>query len=424
MKILIKSTKIIDSSSKHNNKICDVLINNNKIEKIAKSIQIDSDTKIFKSENLHLSQGWFDMHVNFGQPGFEQRETINNGLRSAAQGGFTEVLLMPNTQPVIDNSTMVEFIKGYNKDSIVTIQVAGTLTKDQKGENIVEMHDMINSGCLAFTDDKKSIQSNELMKIALLYIKDTKSLIMNFPNDKKLQNKGVINEGVISTHLGLKGIPNIAEEMMIDRDITLSCYTDSKIHESYISTEKSVEKIKYAKEKGINISSDVAVHNIFLTEDKVNNFDSRYKVLPPLRTEQDNKAIINGLIDGTIDAITSDHSPYEIETKKIEFDNAAFGIIGLESLFGLIIKNLEKHLDLHQIIEKISSNPRNILGIQNHSIEEGNIANITLFNPKIEWDFTEKNIISKSKNSPFIGEKLKGKALAIYNNNKFLELSI
>ena len=364
------------------------------------------------------------MHVNFGQPGFEQRETINNGLKSAAQGGFTEVLLMPNTQPVIDNSTMVEFIKGYNKDSIVRIQVAGSLTNDQKGENIVEMHDMINSGCLAFTDDKKSIQSNELMKIALLYIKDTKSLIMNFPNDKKLQNKGVINEGVISTHLGLKGIPNIAEEMMIDRDITLSCYTDSKIHESYISTEKSVEKIKYAKEKGINISSDVAVHNIFLTEDKVNNFDSRYKVLPPLRTEQDNKAIINGLIDGTIDAITSDHSPYEIETKKIEFDNAAFGIIGLESLFGLIIKNLEKHLDLHQIIEKISSNPRNILGIQNHSIEEGNIANITLFNPKIEWDFTEKNIISKSKNSPFIGEKLKGKALAIYNNNKFLELSI
>jgi len=423
MKILIKSTKIIDSSSKHNNKVCDVLINNNKIEKIAKSIQIDSNTKIFKSENLHLSQGWFDMHVNFGQPGFEQRETINNGLKSAAHGGFTEVLLMPNTQPAIDNSTMVEFIKGYNKDSIVTIQVAGTITKDQKGENIVEMHDMINSGCLAFTDDKKSIQSNELMKIALLYIKNTKSLIMNFPNDKKLQNKGVINEGVISTNLGLKGIPNIAEEMMIDRDITLSCYTDSKIHESYISTQKSVEKIKYAKEKGINISADVAVHNIFLTEDKVNNFDSRYKVLPPLRTEQDNKAIINGLKDGTIDAITSDHNPYEIETKKIEFDNAAFGIIGLESLFGLIIKNLEKHLDLHQIIEKISANPRNILGIQNHSIEEGNIANITLFNPKIEWDFTEKNIISKSKNSPFIGEKLKGKALAIYNNNKFLELS-
>ena len=168
----------------------------------------------------------------------------------------------------------------------------------------------------------------------------------------------------------------------------------------------------------------VAPAQSHVTEDKVNNFDSRYKVLPPLRTEQDNKAIINGLIDGTIDAITSDHSPYEIETKKIEFDNAAFGIIGLESLFGLIIKNLEKHLDLHQIIEKISSNPRNILGIQNHSIEEGNIANITLFNPKIEWDFTEKNIISKSKNSPFIGEKLKGKALAIYNNNKFLELSI
>jgi len=362
------------------------------------------------------------MHVNFGQPGFEQRETINNGLRSAAQGGFTEVLLMPNTQPSIDNSTMVEFIKGYNKDSIVTIQVAGNLTVDQKGENIVEMHDMINSGCIAFTDDKKSIQSNELMKIALLYIKDTKSLIMSFPNDKKIQNKGVINEGKISTQLGLKGIPNIAEEMMIDRDITLCSYTDSKIHESYISTEKSIEIIKEAKAKGVNISADVAIHNIFLTEEKVNNFDSRYKVLPPLRTEQDNKAIIKGLKDGTIDVITTDHNPYEIETKKIEFDNAAFGIIGLESAFGLIIKNLEKHLDINQIIEKISTNPRIILGIKNHSIEEGNIANITLFDPKIEWKFKEENINSKSKNSPFIGEKLKGKALAIYNNNQFLEL--
>ena len=422
MKVLIKKTKIIDSSSKHNNKVFDVLINNNRIEKIAKSIQIDSDTKIFKSDNLHLSQGWFDMHVNFGQPGFEQRETINNGLRSAAQGGFTEVLLMPNTQPSIDNSTMVEFIKKYNKDSIVNIQVAGNLTVNQKGENIVEMHDMINSGCIAFTDDKQSIQSNELMKIALLYIKDTKSLIMSFPNDKKIQNKGVINEGKISTQLGLKGIPNIAEEMMIDRDITLCTYTDSKIHESYISTEKSIEKIKEAKAKGVNISADVTVHNIFLTEEKANNFDSRYKVLPPLRTEQDNKAIIKGLKGGTIDVITTDHSPYEIETKKIEFDNAAFGIIGLESAFGLIIKNLEKHLDINQIIEKISMNPRSILGIKNHSIEEGNIANITLFDPTIEWKFKEENINSKSKNSPFIGEKLKGKALAIYNNNQFLEI--
>ena len=422
MKILIKKAKIIDTSSKYNNKTYDVLINNNIIEKIGKSIRIDAETKVYKKDNLHISQGWLDMHVNFGQPGFEQRETINNGLNAAAKGGFTEVLLMPNTYPSIDNGTMINYIKGFNNNSVVKIQVAGNLTKEQKGQNIVEIHDMISSGCVAFTDDKKSIQSNELMKISLLYIKNTSSLIMNYPNDKKIQNNGVINEGKISTQLGLRGIPNIAEHMMVDRDITLCTYTDSRIHESYISTKESVEKIHTAKNNGLNITSDVALHNIFLTEESVNNFDTRFKVLPPLRTKDDNKAIIKGLKDGTIDVISSDHNPFEIETKKIEFDNAAFGIIGLESAFGLINKNLEKHMNLDQIIEKISNNPRKILGLKDTSIKEGNTANITIFNPDYTWEFEEDNIISKSKNSPFIGEKLKGKALAIYNNNKFLEL--
>ena len=422
MKILIKQAKIIDSSSKHNNKICDILINNNKIEKIAKKIQIDSDTKIYKNENLHVSQGWFDMHVNFGQPGFEQRETIENGLNAAAKGGFTEVLLMPNTNPSIDNSSMIDFIKGFSKRNVVKIQVAGNLTVSQEGKNIVEIHDMTNNGCIAFTDDKKSIQNNELMKIAMLYIKNSNSLLMNFPNDSKIQKNGVINEGKISTQLGLKGIPNIAEEMMLDRDITLCDYTESKIHESYISTERSVDKIKKAKEKGINITSDVALHNIFLTEEQVNNFDTRFKVLPPLRTKKDNKAIINGLKDGTIDVITSDHNPFEEETKKLEFDNAEFGIIGLESAFGLINKHLEKHLTLNEIINKISNNPRKILRLKNNSIEEGNYANLTLFDPSKKWEFKESDIVSKSKNSPFVGEELKGKALAIYNNNRFKEL--
>ena len=199
-------------------------------------------------------------------------------------------------------------------------------------------------------------------------------------------------------------------------------YTESKIHESYISTKESVERIKSAKEDGINITCDVALHNIFLTEDYVNNFDTRYKVMPPLRTKKDNKAIIKGLKDGTIDIITSDHNPFEIETKKIEFDNAEFGVIGLETAFGLIFKNLEKHLTITQIVEKISTNPRKILGLDTNTIEEGNRPNLTIFNPQIEWIVEESELVSKSKNSPFLGEKLKGKALAIYNNNKFKEL--
>ena len=422
MKILIKNTKIIDSSSSHNNKVCDILINNNKIEKIAKSIQIDSKTKVYKHDNLHISQGWIDMHVNFGQPGYEHRETIDNGLNAAAKGGFTDVLLMPNTNPKIDNGMMIDFVKNITRDKIINVHVAGTLSNAQKGENIVEMHDMIKNGCIAFTDDKKSIQSNELMKIALLYIKNTSALLMNFPNDKYLQKNGVINEGIISTQLGLKGIPAIAEEIMLDRDIALCRYTESRIHESYLSTAKSINKIKNAKDDGINISADVALHNIFLTDNCINNFDTRYKVLPPLRTKSDNKAIIKGLKDGTIDVISCDHNPIEIESKKLEFDNAKFGIIGLESAFGLIIKNLEKHLSLNQIIDKISNNPRKILGIENNIIEEGNIANLTIFDPEIKWEFEKKDIISKSKNTPFVGEKLKGKALALVNNNKFLEL--
>ena len=422
MKILIKNTKIIDSSSSHNNKVCDILINNNKIEKIAKSIQIDSKTKVYKHDNLHISQGWIDMHVNFGQPGYEHRETIDNGLNAAAKGGFTDVLLMPNTNPKIDNGMMIDFVKNITRDKIINVHVAGTLSNSQKGENIVEMHDMIKNGCIAFTDDKKSIQSNELMKIALLYIKNTSALLMNFPNDKYLQKNGVINEGIISTQLGLKGIPAIAEEIMLDRDIALCRYTESRIHESYLSTAKSINKIKNAKDEGINISADVALHNIFLTDSCINNFDTRYKVLPPLRTKSDNKAIIKGLKDGTIDVISCDHNPIEIESKKLEFDNAKFGIIGLESAFGLIIKNLENHLSLNQIIDKISNNPRKILGIENNTIEEGNTANLTIFDPEIKWEFKKKDIISKSKNTPFVGEKLKGKALALVNNNKFLEL--
>ena len=353
MKILIKNTKIIDSSSSHNNKVCDILINNNKIEKIAKSIQIDSKTKVYKHDNLHISQGWIDMHVNFGQPGYEHRETIDNGLNAAAKGGFTDVLLMPNTNPKIDNGMMIDFVKNITRDKIINVHVAGTLSNAQKGENIVEMHDMIKNGCIAFTDDKKSIQSNELMKIALLYIKNTSALLMNFPNDKYLQKNGVINEGIISTQLGLKGIPAIAEEIMLDRDIALCRYTESRIHESYLSTAKSINKIKNAKDEGLNISADVALHNIFLTDSCINNFDTRYKVLPPLRTKSDNKAIIKGLKDGSIDVISCDHNPIEIESKKLEFDNAKFGIIGLESAFGLIIKNLEKHLsNANTILEK------------------------------------------------------------------------
>ncbi|MDC0204512.1 dihydroorotase [Flavobacteriales bacterium] len=427
MNLLIKSARIIDPNSKHHNKVMDIFIKSGRIEKIAKSIKSCKDLVAigkeieFSAKNLHLSPGWFDLHSNFGEPGDEQKETLKSGSNAAASGGFTGVMIMPNTTPNLDNKGMIQFIKNATKDNIVDILPAGNLTKNGKGNDIVEMHDMHKSGCLAFTDDKKSVKRNEVMKIAMLYSKDCNALIMNFPNEESISDQGHMHEGETSTLLGLKGIPAMAEEIMVDRDLSLCNYTNSRFHLSYLTTKNSIEKVKKAKAKGMQITTDVALHNLFLTDKAINNFDTRYKVMPPLRTAKDNKALIKALKDGTIDVISTDHSPQDEEYKKIEFDNAADGIIGLESAFGLLGKHVIPTLGLESIIEKIAINPRKILQIPNVKIKEGELVNITLFDPELEWEFTNDNIKSKSVNTPFIGEKLKGKALAIYNNGQFKE---
>ena len=425
MNLLIKSAKIIDTNSKFHNKIMDVFIKDGKIDKIAKSIKsckesLANGSEIeFSANNLHLSPGWFDLHANFSEPGNEQKETLESGSRAAAKGGFTGVMIMPNTTPSLDNKGMIKYIPNATKGNIVDIFPAGNLTMNQEGNELVEMHDMSNAGCLAFTDDKESIKRNEVLKIALLYAKDCNALIMNYPNENSIANNGYMHEGAISTKLGLRGIPAIAEEMMVDRDISICEYTESRFHLSYLSTKGSAEKIKKAKSKGLNITADVALHNLFLTDESVNNFDTRYKVMPPFRTKNDNRALIKALKEGTIDVITTDHSPQDKEHKRVEFDNAKNGIIGLESAFGLLGKHLVPDLGLSQIIKNIAINPRSILGINEATLVEGNIANITLFNPDLEWEFTKEEIKSKSDNTPFIGVKLKGKALAIFNNGKF-----
>ena len=418
MNILIKSVKIIDPNSKYHNKKRDILIERGIITKIAPNI-INHKIKIFTANNLHISTGWFDLHANFRDPGFEHKEDIITGCAAAAKGGFTNVVLMPCNQPKTDNNTQVRYILNQGKNNIVTVHVAGSITKEMKGKEMVEMYDMKKAGAIAFTDDKSSLQNNKLMKQALLYAKDFNGVIMNFANDISISDGGQINEGMISTELGLKGIPAMAEEIMIDRDISLCNYTDSKLHLSYISTIEGINKIKKAKKAGTNITSDVALHNLILTDDNTKQFDSNYKVIPPLRDKKTCKALLKGLKEGIIDIICSDHNPEDIENKRTEFNNAAFGIIGLETAFGLICKYLSDDLSLDEIIQKISINPRKLLNLEYNSIEEGNYADLTLFNPYIEWKYLEKDIISKSKNTPFIGETLKGKAIAIYNNNNF-----
>ena len=246
MNLLIKSAKIIDTNSPHNGKVMDILIKNNRILKISKSINSEK-VKVYKAKNLHISPGWFDMHVNFSEPGYEQRETIKSGANAAKKGGYTSVMTMPNTNPSIDNKGMIEFIKIKQQDNIIDIYPVGNLTLNQEGNEIVEMHDMKIAGCVAFTDDKKSIQRSDVMKIAMLYSKDCNGLIMNYPNDQIISDNGCVNEGETSTKLGLKGIPSLAEEMMLDRDLSLCGYTKSKLHVSYVSTSNSVTKNKKGK---------------------------------------------------------------------------------------------------------------------------------------------------------------------------------
>ena len=425
MNILLKSAKIIDPNSKFNNEIMDIYIKDGKIDQIAKSINSkekliskNSDVE-FTAKNLHISPGWFDLHANFGEPGFEQNETINTGCDAAIKGGYTGVMLMPNNIPSIDNRSMIDFIKNKTINSIVDVLPAGNITKNSIGDSIVEMHDMADGGCKAFTDDKNSLMRNDVMKVAMLYSIDCNALIMNYPNDISLSKNGMMHEGKTSTRLGLKGIPYMAEAMMVDRDINLLKYTNSRLHLSYISTKDSAKKIKIAKRKGLSITADVSIYNLFLTDNFINNFDTRYKVLPPLREKEDNNALIKALKDNTIDVISSDHTPISDENKKIEFDNALFGIIGLESAFGLLCNHIAPKIGLSLLIEKISINPRKVLQLPQVSINIGNKANITLFEPKKEWEFTIDDIKSKSLNSPFLGTKMIGKALGIINNGKF-----
>ena len=422
MNIIIKNTTIVDKRSKFNNSNVDILIIDGIITEIKKNLTLDkhsSKIKVIDFKNCHVSPGWFDFHVNFCDPGFENRDTIENGINSSIKGGFTGVQIMPNTEPNIDNKSIIEYINNKSSDCIVDIFTSANITKKANGEDLVEMYDILKSGCKSFTDDKKSISNSKVLNIALEYANDLNTLILHHPSDKELINHGVVNEGVLSTKLGLKGIPNISEFLTTYRDIEINNYSKGKIHLSYISTSESVKLIRKQKKSENNISCDVSIYNTFLDESKVDNFDTRFKLEPPLRTKKDIKEIIKGLNDSTIDIITSDHTPVDLENKKIEFDHADSGIIGLESFFGLLIKNLGEHIDLETLIEKISVNPKQILKIDCPEINVGEKANLTLFDPSIEWIFKETDIKSMSKNTPFVDEILKGKPLAIYNNSKF-----
>ncbi|HKJ06240.1 MAG TPA: dihydroorotase [Flavobacteriaceae bacterium] len=417
MKLLLKSAKIIDSSSPFNNQIKDILIEDGVIKKIKSNIDnTNAQFEEVKLDNLHVSQGWFDTSVSFGEPGYEERETIANGLKVAAKSGFTAVAVNPNTNPISYTKASIEFLKNKALNFATNLYPIGSLTVNAESDDIAELYDMQNSGAIAFGDYKKSISKANLLKIALQYAQNFDGLVMSFPNDNSIAQQGLVNEEVNSTKIGLKGIPALAEEMQIARDLFILEYTGGKLHIPTISTKKSVELIKKAKKKGLNVTCSVAAHNLVLTDDELLNFDANTKVLPPLRTKKDIQRLRKGVKDGTIDIITSDHNPIDVEHKKVEYQNAKFGTIGLESLFG----SLTPHLPLATIIEAITVQPKKIFNIPINNIEVNNEAELTLFTPEAEYTFSDEDILSTSKNSIFMNKKMQGKAYGIFSNNKLV----
>lgn len=413
MNLLIKSATLIDPNSPFDQKVADILIQNGTITKIAPNIT--SDETVFDAKGKYVSPGFFDLNCNIGELGFETKETIETGTRAAAAGGFTGVALMPNTQPPVHSKAEVEYLCNRAKNNLVDVYPLGTLSHKREGKDMSEMYDMYMSGAKAFTDGNRPVQDAGLMERALLYTKGFNALVFSYPEDTAIAGKAKVNEGEVSTMLGMKGIPSLAEELMIARDLYLAEYTDSRIHFSTISTSRSVDLIREAKVKGVQVTCDVAAHHLVLTDEELKGFDSQYKVKPPLRIQSDVDALIKGLNDGTIDAIVSQHTPHEIEFKDVEFEVAEFGIVGFQTAFSLALK---AGIEVNTIIEKLAINPRKILGVDVPAIAEGQKANLVVFDATEEWEYTNENNQSKSSNSPFIGQNLKGKVLLTYNNGQ------
>jgi len=413
MNLLIKSATIIDPNSPFNQQIADLLIEKGHIIKIG--ADIEADAEVIDAEGKYISPGFFDLNCNIGELGLETKEDLYTGTKAAAAGGFTGIALMPNTIPPVHSKAEIEYLMNRAKKNLVDVYPLGAISHKREGKDLAEMYDMYLSGAKAFTDGNRPVQDAGLMERALLYAQGFDALVFSYPEDTAIAGKAKVNEGEISTLLGMKGIPSLAEELMIARDLYLAEYTGSKIHFSTISTTRSVELIREAKRKGLEVTCDVAAHHLVLTDEALIGFDSLYKVKPPLRTQDDVEALLNGLIDGTIDAIVTQHTPHEVEFKNVEFEVAEYGIIGLQTALPLVLK---AGLDINLIVQKLAVGPREILNVDIPVIAEGEPANFVLFDADAEWEYTSKNNRSKSYNSPFMGQNLKGKVLLTFNNNQ------
>jgi dihydroorotase len=413
---LLKKALILDPSSPYDKKTKDILIDNGQISKISDQIKSNSNYEVIKLPDLHVSPGWMDASVSFGEPGFEERETLQNGCLTAAKSGFTGIALNLETQPVGDNQSTVSFVLNTSASFGCDVFPIANLTKGGKGEALAELFDLQSAGAIAFGDYMSPIENDLLMKIAIQYAQNIDALLLSFPKNKSISGSGLVNESAQSIQLGLKSEPNLSETLQISRDLHLLEYTGGKLHFPTISTKESVDLIRTAKVKGLDVSCSVSVHHLYFDDRELLNFDSNTKVSPPLRTKEDRLALLEALKDGTIDFVVSDHRPMEIESKKVAYNEAAYGTLGLESAFEALNSIEEISLDL--LLKKITIDPRNRLNLENPSIKEGSAANISLFNPNKESRVFDKNsILSSNTNSIFLGEKLKGSVYGSINKS-------
>lgn len=421
-KILLRRGQIIDGNEKYQGRF-DLLVIDGKIVDLRPEISLptDFDGEVLDLNNKLIFPGFLDLHVHFREPGREDEETLLSGAAAAMAGGFTAVCTMPNTQPVTDSREIVDFITESMKDHLVTVYPVAAITRGQRGEELVEMAELVDAGVVAFSDDGKSVANSLVLRRALEYARMFNIPIIEHCEDSALAQEGVMHEGFVSTNLGLPGIPSIAEDVIVARDIMLAEYTKSKIHIAHISTKGAVELVRRAKEKGIAVTAEATPHHFSLTDEAVKSFDTNLKMNPPLRNEEHVQAIIDGLKDGTIDAIATDHAPHSIEEKETEFAAAPFGIIGLETAVGLIIEKLVKPkiLNWQQIAVKLCRNPYRILGLPEPQIAIGQPANLTIIDPDATWTVDKTKFKSRSRNTPFHGWKLTGKVMGVVNNGYY-----
>lgn len=414
---VLRHVKITDPGGPHHDEFVDVLVKDGRIDRIGARLKTNTDE--VRISGLHLSPGWVDLRAHFRDPGQEWKQGIANGLDAAAAGGFTTVCVLPSTDPVVDGRAGVEYVQRKAAGHAVRLLPIGAITKGLKGEQLAELHDMQLAGAVGFSDDQRAIRNSRLMLLALQYANGLPGAalpVMSWPQDPDLSTKGLMHEGPMSARLGMQGLPAMAETVQLARDLALLEYAGGHLHASTISTAASVDLIRQAKARKLKVTTSVAAHNLLLDDGCLRGFETCYKVLPPLRDATHIAALREGVKDGTIDAIVSDHRPEDREHKVLEFGPAAFGIIGLETAFAVANTALKGSMSLRRIIERFSLGPRTVLGLPIMHIEEGARAELTLFDPEVDWTCAEEDLPSRSHNTPFLGQRFTGRAVGIVSN--------